>query len=97
MSGGCRHVNSLWKEDTGMKVKCPGSDVEITLVDCPECGTEVELFTGDAKAKCTGCGQWVPREVASCIEWCPGASQCFSHAFKEEKKTGKQAEGAGGG
>lgn len=69
-----------------MNVKCPGSDVEITIVNCPKCGGEVELFTGDAKAKCTECGQWVPREVASCIEWCPGAEQCFSHVYKERQE-----------
>ena len=75
-----------------MKVKCPGSDVEITVVPCPKCGSEVELFTGDAKAKCSDCGHWVPREVASCIEWCPGAEQCFSHVYKDDKQKEAVAE-----
>lgn len=75
-----------------MNVKCPGSDVEITLVKCPGCGEEVELFTGDAKAKCTGCGRWVPREVASCIEWCPGAEQCFSHVYKEKEEADEKVD-----
>lgn len=74
-----------------MNMKCPGSDVEITVVNCPRCGGEVELFTGDAKAKCSECGQWVSREVASCIEWCPGAEQCFSHVYNDQK----QQEAAG--
>lgn len=75
-----------------MKVKCPGSDVEITVVNCPKCGGEVELFTGDSKAKCTGCGNWVRRVVASCIEWCPGAEQCFGHVYKEEEARKKDEE-----
>lgn len=64
-------------------MKCPGSDVEITVKPCPFCGEEVELFTGEAKAKCHGCGNFVTREKASCIEWCPGAKQCFRHVFEE--------------
>jgi len=76
-----------------MAAKCPGSDIEITIVNCPKCGGEVELFTGDSKAKCPSCGWWVPREKAACIEWCPGARQCFRHVFKEEEKSGKGERG----
>lgn len=67
-----------------MPASCPGSDVAITIVNCPKCGGEVELFTGDTKARCPECGIWVPRAIASCIEWCPGASQCFRHVFNED-------------
>ncbi len=79
-----------------MAAKCPGSDVEITIIECPGCGEEVEFFTGDSKAKCTSCGQWVPRQVASCIEWCPGAEQCFSHVFSERRKEQADAGEDGG-
>ncbi len=71
-----------------MAAKCPGSDIEITIKTCPKCGGEVELFSGESKAKCTECGHVVWREVASCIEWCPGARQCFRHVFEAEKKGG---------
>ena len=71
-----------------MAAKCPGSDVEITIKPCLKCGGEVELFTGDAKAKCPDCGHVVWREKASCIEWCPGASQCFRHVLKDEAEEG---------
>jgi predicted RNA-binding Zn-ribbon protein involved in translation (DUF1610 family) len=73
-----------------MKVKCPGSDVEITIKECPFCGGEVELFTGESKAKCPDCGRRVTREPSSCIEWCPGAEQCFSHVFAQESKDKKK-------
>lgn len=66
-------------------MKCPGSDVEITVKICPQCGAEVELFTGESKVKCASCGNLVHREPASCIEWCPGAKQCFHHVFEEEE------------
>jgi len=56
---------------------------------CPKCGEEVELFTGDSKAKCTNCGTMVAREKASCIEWCPGATQCFHHVFEAEEGAAK--------
>jgi len=71
-------------------MKCPGSDVEITVKVCPKCGEEVELFTGDSKARCSSCGTWVAREKASCIEWCPGATQCFHHVFEEQGSTAEK-------
>ena len=74
-------------------MKCPGSDVEITVKNCPSCGEEVELFTGESRAKCSGCGNWVVREKASCIEWCPGAKQCFHHVF-EEKTADEESDDA---
>jgi ribosomal protein S27AE len=73
-------------------MKCPGSNVEITVKTCPQCGEEVELFTGESRAKCSGCGNWVTREKASCIEWCPGAKQCFHHVFEDEESN-IEAEG----
>lgn len=73
-----------------MITNCPGGDVEITIVGCPKCGGEVELFTGDSKAKCFKCGTWAPREIASCIDWCPGAEECFKYVFEQE---GRQKAG----
>lgn len=74
-------------------MKCPGSDVEITVKSCPKCGEEVELFTGESKVKCSSCGTLVHREKASCIEWCPGAKQCFHHVFEEKEKASVEKEG----
>lgn len=78
-----------------MITNCPGGEVEITLVACPKCGGEVELFTGDSKAKCIECGTWVAREIASCIDWCPGAEECFKYVFEEEKDR-KEKKGTSG-
>lgn len=76
-----------------MITNCPGSEVAITIKECPKCGEEVELFTGDSKAKCLNCGHWVPREIASCIDWCPAAEQCYSHVFRAEKAAAAEEEG----
>lgn len=75
-------------------MKCPGSDVEITVKSCPKCGDEVELFTGESKVKCSGCGTLVHREKASCIEWCPGAKQCFHHVFEESEEAASETGAA---
>ena len=77
-----------------MITNCPGSDVQITIVECPKCKGEVELFTGDSKAKCVECGTWVPREIASCIDWCPAAEQCYKSVFEEEGRA-RPSPGAG--
>lgn len=59
------------------KLRCPGTDVHISVFDCPQCGEEVELFTGESKAKCPKCGTVVYRENASCKDWCQYADSCF--------------------
>jgi len=64
-----------------MDRRCPGSDIGISLRDCPQCGEEVELFTGESKAKCGNCGTLVYREKASCMDWCPVASDCFGSLY----------------
>ena len=58
-------------------MKCPGSDIEITVMQCPRCGEEVELFTGESKVKCAGCGNLVTREKASCISGAPAPNSVF--------------------
>lgn len=78
-----------------MSTTCPGSDVSITIKNCPNCGEEVELFTGDSKAKCLNCGHWVPRDIASCIDWCPAAKECYRHVFESQEK-GEDEEGQPG-
>jgi Fe-S-cluster-containing dehydrogenase component len=60
--------------------KCPGQDTRnltIDLVNCSNCGTEVEIFSNEVKAKCDSCGEWVYKEqMPSCIDWCPSAKEC---------------------
>ncbi len=64
-----------------MTSRCPGQDMRnlrVSLVKCPGCGAEVEIFSDELKVKCPRCGEKVYREkVPSCIEWCASARQCL--------------------
>jgi NADH pyrophosphatase NudC (nudix superfamily) len=73
--------------------KCPGQDIQnltSALYKCPQCGSEVELFSDELKIKCQKCGQYVYQEhTPSCVEWCPSARQCLG----EEKWLSLHNEG----
>ena len=60
---------------------CPGRKAaignETTLLTCPDCGHEVELFGDEGRVHCR-CGHWVFRVVLpSCAQWCKEAERCF--------------------
>jgi len=61
--------------------ECPGSKLikqpTPEEVKCPFCGNEVEIWTDEARTRCSGCGNVVTREMAqSCLDWCPHAEEC---------------------
>lgn len=62
--------------------KCPGRtyaarDLTATVVRCPSCGRELELFSDEQGLRCP-CGRLVMREaLPTCAEWCPSAVECF--------------------
>ncbi len=64
-----------------MTFQCPGRDfrkLRVGLYKCPHCGTEVEIFSDEARVKCHKCGQMVYREkMPSCIDWCASARECL--------------------
>ena len=60
---------------------CPGAinfrEVRPDDIECPFCGTEVEIWSDEATAKCPGCGREVTQSRgASCIDWCTCAREC---------------------
>lgn len=72
---------------------CPGSGNVRTptpsLIACPGCGEEVEMWSDELKAKCSRCNTIVFREdVPSCIEWCKSARECIG-----EEKYNRLMEG----
>ena len=48
-----------------MRNICPGQDrrnLRVELYRCPNCGTEVEIFSDEVKVKCYNCGTMVFKE-----------------------------------
>lgn len=74
--------------------KCPGAanlrTPTITIKKCPDCGSDVELFSIDMKMDCPGCGRPVFNNIGSCIEYCKYAEQCLGpELYSKFKKRGK--------
>ena len=54
-----------------MDEKCAGQDnrnLQISLIKCPKCGNEVEMFSDETRVKCGKCGEAVFREKAQAGE-----------------------------
>jgi DNA-directed RNA polymerase subunit RPC12/RpoP len=64
-----------------MTMKCPGQDsrkLTISLHKCPNCGSEVEIFSDELRVRCRKCGETVYREqTPSCVSWCASARECL--------------------
>ena len=63
-----------------MQLKCPGQDsrnLRAAMYTCPNCGTDVEMFSDELRIRCHICGTFVYKEYTpSCIDWCPSAKEC---------------------
>jgi hypothetical protein len=62
--------------------KCPGSlsfsQPKPDIVKCPDCGTEVEIWSDEATGSCPSCSKSVIRTVTqSCVDWCKYAKECL--------------------
>lgn len=61
--------------------RCPGSanirTPTLSIRRCPECGSEVEVFSSDTKVVCSGCGFAIYNDLASCVHWCKYAKECL--------------------
>lgn len=80
---------------------CPGSQTIKNPVPadypCPNCGTEVEIWSFELKAECPNCGTAVFKErTPSCIDWCQHAKECVGeeiyNRLKEEAPKTRPAE-----
>lgn len=60
---------------------CPTPDrknLRVGLYKCPNCGTEVQIFSDELGIRCYHCGEMVDRNIVpACIEWCALARQCL--------------------
>jgi ribosomal protein S27AE len=68
---------------------CPGAanisgTPTLKIKKCPECGSEVELFSTDVQRACEKCGFVVYNDIQSCIKWCSKARECVGDEKYEE-------------
>jgi len=71
-----------------MPVICPGAAnikgaPELKIKLCPDCGTEIELFTGDLHSACARCGFVAYNSEQSCVSWCRYAKECVGEEMYE--------------
>lgn len=73
--------------------KCPGAanmrTPTLKLKSCPECGSEVEIFSIDIKVNCPECGFTVYNDIESCIQWCQHAEKCVGKELYDSMKKAK--------
>ncbi len=84
MPGGCHGTDGL---------KTPTLAIKI----CPECGSEVELFSTDIEINCEKCGYTVYNDIQSCVQWCKFAIQCvgeelYHKLMSAAKRTEKEKQ-----
>ena len=48
----------------------------LRVMKCPECGSEIELFSTDVKATCDKCGFVVYNDINICVTYCAHAEEC---------------------
>ncbi len=64
-----------------IRLKCPGSE-EIKrpkpeYVLCPNCKSEVEIWSDETEAECEECGTLVKKTRDNlCVNWCEYAEKC---------------------
>lgn len=80
---------------------CPGSSgikgtPTLRLKECPECGTELEMFSSELTIKCPKCGFVAYNDTQTCLMWCAYAKECVGeeiyNQFHEHMQQMKQAE-----
>jgi ribosomal protein S27AE len=84
-----------------MSERCPGQDgrdLKVSIHTCPNCGSEVEMFSDETRVKCHACGKYVcTDEVPSCVEWCAKARDCVGEErwaeLKDPLAEGQKEEG----
>jgi hypothetical protein len=65
----------------GLK-RCSGATAfaqpTIEVVPCPDCGTDVEVWSDEATGRCPSCARTVIRTATqSCVDWCRYAKECL--------------------
>ncbi len=90
----------LEKRQMKMHTICPGAkqirQPKPELFDCPNCGSEVEIWTDELRGVCPSCKTVVMRyQDQSCLEWCKLAANCvgeeaYNNFMKNRSETIKE-------
>ncbi len=68
---------------------CPGAGAvkgtpTLKVKTCPECGSEIELFSSETQTSCTKCGFVAHNDTMTCINWCKYARECVGDELYEQ-------------
>ena len=79
---------------------CPGStrlrEPRPEYANCPNCHSEVEIWSDEPLARCPSCGFWLTHDVgASCIDWCGKAAECVGLDLYERLRQARPEKPAG--
>jgi hypothetical protein len=58
---------------------------------CPQCGSDIELFSIDPYLPCPKCGFLAYNDIQSCLAWCKYARECVGDEIYEQFM-GKKAD-----
>jgi hypothetical protein len=57
---------------------CQGKPkLSIMEKNCPQCGSEIEIFSVDTEAVCENCGFVIYNDTLTCVKWCSYARKCM--------------------
>ena len=64
---------------------CMGKPRAPTIIEktCPQCGSEIEMFSIDTEVACEKCGFVAYNDTLSCVQWCQYAKQCVGEEMYE--------------
>ena len=78
-----------------MRLRCPGlsgQHLTSTLLPCPKCGGEVEIFSDESTARCPKCKTPVYKKaVSTCAKWCKAGAECMGLRANDAEATGEGA------
>ncbi len=57
---------------------------ELIIVECPECGEEIEYSALDAIGECDNCGHIIVNEKLECALHCDKAKECIGEETYEK-------------
>ena len=70
--------------------QCPGQDkryLKVEIINCPDCGYSVEIFSDEIQIRCPKCKNLVCRDrLPSCVDWCKAARECIGEEMFKQLK-----------